>query len=75
LILAAAAQGRTFSKLSILPWADLTHKDGTVTFPRSNAIEVIPTAGKKGFACNLEDNSEKGDQKNMPIAQLIKQYM
>jgi hypothetical protein len=50
--------------------AVVTHKGGAVTFPRSNAVEIIPTYGKKGFACNLDDTPEQGVQKNKPNAQL-----
>jgi len=35
--------------------AVVTFKDGSVTLPKSNAASVLPSYGKKGFACNLDD--------------------
>ena len=35
--------------------AVVSFKDGSVTFPKSNAASVLPSYGKKGFACNLDD--------------------
>lgn len=35
--------------------AVVTFKDGSVILPKSNASSVLPSYGKKGFACNLDD--------------------
>ena len=35
--------------------AVVSFKNGSVTLPKSNASSVLPSYGKKGFACNLDD--------------------